>query len=413
MASLRKKIVFKNQQGLDLAGLMELPSSEPKGMVLFAHCFTCGKDVTSASRISRALALQGFGVLRFDFTGLGSSDGDFANTNFSSNVGDLLAAVDFLSKEYRAPEVLIGHSLGGAAVLSVASDVPSCKAVVTIGAPASPDHVMHHFQDQLEQIEKDGQAEVSLGGRPFHIQHQFVEDLRAQNQQQRVRNLGKALLIFHSPIDSTVSVNEAASIYEWAMHPKSFVSLDNADHLLTKAKDAEYVAETVVAWVRRYLIEDSETADAGDKINSGNVLVAEKNQRFTRNVITDDHHWLADEPAKVGGDNFGPDPYELLLASLGACTSMTMRMYANRKKWPVEDIYVSLRHERKHSDDCEGCSEAEKRESRMDVLYRDVRIEGASLTDEQRDRLLEIADKCPVHKTLENNPVIHTALDQS
>ena len=254
MPSLRKKIVFKNKQGLELAGLMELPSREPAGVVLFAHCFTCGKDISSASRISRALADRGFAVLRFDFTGLGSSDGDFANTNFTSNVEDLLSAAEYLSEEYSAPDILVGHSLGGAAVLAVAGELPSCKAVVTIGAPATPAHVVHHFEDKLEQIENEGEMEVDLGGRPFRIQHQFVKDLQEQRQSERVNKLGKALLIFHSPVDSTVSINEAASIYQWAMHPKSFVSLENADHLLSRAADAEYVADTVVAWTKRYLL---------------------------------------------------------------------------------------------------------------------------------------------------------------
>ena len=412
MASLRKKVVFKNKQGLDLAGLMELPSSEPVGVVLFAHCFTCGKDVTSASRISRALSARGFAVLRFDFTGLGSSDGDFANTNFTSNTEDLLSAVEYLSEHYGAPDILVGHSLGGAAVLAVAGHVPSCRAVVTIGAPAAPSHVIHHFEDQLDKIENDGRAEVNLGGRPFSIQHQFVQDLQKQSQEERVHNLGKALLIFHSPVDATVSINEAATIYKWAMHPKSFVSLENADHMLSRGVDAEYVADTLGTWAKRYLLSDSSSSSdtTGKSVNSGQVLIAEKNRRFTRNVMTDDHQWLADEPASLGGDNFGPDPYEMLLASLGACTSMTMRMYANRKEWPVEDIYVSLQHERRHGEDCQECFE-DGRDGKMEVLHRSIRIEGDALTEEQRERLIEIADKCPVHRTLESNPVIKTTLD--
>lgn len=412
MASLRKKVVFKNKHGLDLAGLMELPSAEPVGVVLFAHCFTCGKDITSASRIARALSARGFAVLRFDFTGLGSSDGDFANTNFTSNVDDLLSAVEYLEEHYGAPDVLVGHSLGGAAVLAAAGQVPSCRAVVTIAAPASPAHVIHHFEDRLHEIEGQGEAEVNLGGRPFCIQHQFIQDLQEQSQEERVSKLGKALLVFHSPVDTTVSISEAATIYGWAMHPKSFVSLENADHLLSRAVDAEYVADTLGAWAKRYLFDGSNTASdsAANRVGSGEVLIGEKNQRFTRNVITDDHQWLADEPASMGGDNFGPDPYEMLLASLGACTSMTMRMYANRKEWPVQDIYVSLRHERRHGEDCAECTE-EGQDGRMELLHRSIRIEGDDLTDDQRARLLEIADKCPVHRTLESSPKITTVLD--
>ncbi len=424
MATLRKKVVFQNHQGQSLAGLMELPADSPVGVALFAHCFTCGKDISSASRISRALANRGFAVLRFDFTGLGSSDGDFANTNFSSNVADLVAATEFLREEYSAPDILIGHSLGGAAVLAVAEHVPEAKAVVTIGSPATPSHVIHHFEDKLEQIELEGEAEVDLGGRPFRIQQQFVTDLQSQAQQQRVGKLRKALLIFHSPVDQTVPVEDAAVIYGWARHPKSFVSLDDADHLLSRAADAEYVADTLVAWIKRYLpdhslsevsekrsgqvlIEGNQTA--GTHVANGQLLVAEKNLRFTRHIMTDDHQWYADEPMDVGGDNQGPDPYELLLASLGACTSMTMRMYANRKDWPVEQIYVSLRHENVHSDDCLNCDyKGEPR--KLDVLHRDIRIEGDSLTQEQREKLLEIANKCPVHRTLHNHPVVLSRL---
>ena len=412
MSSLRKKVVFKNKEGSDLAGLMELPATEPVGVVLFAHCFTCGKDVSSASRISRALAGHGFAVLRFDFTGLGSSDGDFANTNFTSNIDDLLSAVAFLEAEYSAPDILVGHSLGGAAVLAVAASVPSCKAVVTIGAPATPAHVTHHFSNKLADIKKEGEIEVDLGGRPFRIQQQFVEDIQEQDQEKRIHKLGKALLIFHSPIDATVSINEAATIYQWAVHPKSFVSLENADHLLSRGVDAKYVADTLVAWITRFLPKDQAVpADTSSSLPAqGQVLVSEKNQRFTRNIMTDDHQWLADEPSSFGGDNFGPDPYEMLLASLGACTSMTMRMYANRKGWPVDDIHVSLHYERKHGDDCTECFE-DGREGKLDLITRSVRFEGDNLTAEQKDRLLEIADKCPVHRTLENQPLIKTVLD--
>ena len=424
MATLRKKVIFQNHQGQSLAGLMELPADNPVGVALFAHCFTCGKDISSASRISRALANRGFAVLRFDFTGLGSSDGDFANTNFTSNVEDLIAATEFLRQEYKAADLLIGHSLGGAAVLAVAEHVPEARAVVTIGAPASPAHVIHHFEDKLELIEREGEAEVDLGGRPFRIQQQFIADLQSQAQQQRVSKLRKALLIFHSPVDQTVSVDDAAVIYGWAKHPKSFVTLDDADHLLSRAADAEYVADTLVAWTKRYLpvVDEADQAapsagqarsDKGQEprvhVANGQVLVAEKNLRFTRHILTDDHQWDADEPRDVGGDNQGPDPYEMLLAALGACTSMTMRMYANRKDWPVQQIYVSLRHENIHSDDCLNCDyEGEPR--KLDVLHRDIRIEGDNLTQEQREKLLEIANKCPVHRTLHNQPVIKSRL---
>ncbi len=411
MGSQRKKVSFLNSEGERLAGLLELPAdAEPAGYVLFAHCFTCGKDISSASRISRALAAKGYAVLRFDFTGLGSSDGDFANTNFSSNVEDLVSATHYLREEYEAPDVLIGHSLGGAAVIAAAHFVPEAKAVVTIGAPATPAHVMHHFQEQLEVIEQRGTAEVHLGGRPFTIKKQFVDDLQEQNQENAAAGLKKALLIFHSPIDVTVSIDEAAKIYGWAKHPKSFVSLDNADHLLSRPADAEYVADALVAWVKRYL-KKAQDSDQQPSLNRGNVLVAEKNQRFTRSIYTDDHRWYADEPSSVGGDNQGPDPYEMLLASLGACTSMTIRMYANHKQWPLQDVYVGLKHQRVHSDDCEHC-EYKGDAKQLDVIERTIRFEGESLTEEQIDRLLEIADRCPVHRSLENDIEVITELDE-
>ena len=393
-----------------MSAKLELPITKPpQHFAVFAHCFTCGKDISSASRISRALAGYGYAVLRFDFTGLGSSDGDFANTNFSSNVGDLVSATNFLREEFEAPDVLIGHSLGGAAVLAAARFVPEARAVVTIGSPATPAHVMHNFDEQLSIIAQQGLAEVHLGGRSFTIKQQFVDDLKEHSQQEAVGKLKKALLIFHSPIDVTVSIDEAGKIFGWAKHPKSFVSLDNADHLLSRPADAEYVADTIVAWVKRYL-RKAVDADKVSGVTPGNVLVVEKNQKFTRGIYTDTHHFLADEPKRVGGDDRGPDPYEMLLASLGACTSMTMRMYANRKQWPVEAICVSLTHKRVHSDDCEDC-EYEGDPGQLDVIERIIRIEGVDLTTDQHERLLDIADKCPVHRSLENDIQVLTSQD--
>jgi len=411
MASQREKVNFRNSQDHMLAGLMEFPAEQPRGYVLFAHCFTCGKDISSASRIARALANQGFAVLRFDFTGLGGSDGDFANTNFSSNVGDLVSAANFLREEFEAPDVLIGHSLGGAAALAAAHFVPEARAVVTIGSPATPAHVTHLFTGQLPAIEAQGLAEVHLGGRPFTISQQFVDDVKEQEQQQAVSKLKKALLVFHSPIDVTVNIDEAGKIFTWAKHPKSFITLDNADHLLSRPADAEYVADTIVAWVKRYVSKTADTSDA-PKVPRGNVLVAERNHKFTRSIYTDDHHLLADEPRQMGGDNLGPDPYELLLAALGACTSMTMRMVAKRKQWPVDDICVSLEHKRVHSEDCEQC-DYEGEAKQLDVIERTIRIEGDELSGEQREKLLEIADKCPVHRSLENDIRVITVEETS
>lgn len=404
MAANREKITFTNNEGLQLAGLLEKPSGDACGYVLFAHCFTCGKDIAAATRIGRALAEKGYATLRFDFTGLGSSDGDFANTNFSSNVDDLIAAADFLRENYAAPVLLIGHSLGGAAVLSAAGRIDECKAVATIGAPSDPGHVAHQFGCDIDTIRDQGVAEVSLAGRPFTIKKQFLEDIESNKLKQDIENLNKALLVFHSPIDATVSVNEAASIYAAAKHPKSFVSLDKADHLLTKKEDAEYVADTITAWIARYLPREGKDNIASPK--SGSVLIQERNKQFLRDVITDDHFFQVDEPIKAGGSNVGPDPYELLLASLGACTSMTIRMYANHKQWDLKYVDVTLSHSREHSKDCTHC---EEQSQQIDVIDRSISFTG-DLNESQIKRLLEIADKCPVHKTLHNTIDVRTKL---
>lgn len=386
-------IEFLGRQG-KLAGSLELPATPPRGFALFAHCFSCGKDSLAAARISRQLAELGIGVLRFDFTGLGGSEGDFANSHFSSNIEDLVAAADHLRESYAAPSLLIGHSLGGTAVLAAAERIDEAEAVVTIGAPASPDHVIAQFGADVAKLESEGKAEVTLGGRNFLIDRGFVEDLRQHPMETRIRRLRKALLIMHSPIDATVNIEEAGNIFEAALHPKSFVSLDGADHLLRRREDAEFVASTIAGWATRYFRADDTRIE--EQIDPGEVLVTEGNQQFLRHVYTDDHDWLSDEPTRVGGDNSGPDPYELLLAALGSCTSMTLRMYANRKKWSVSNIRVTLSHERDHGADCERCDQPNQV---IDVIKRSIQVDG-DLDETQKARMLEIADRCPVHRTL-------------
>lgn len=402
----RTKLEFPGSEGLSIAGLLETPATNPKAFALFAHCFTCGKDVVAASRISRSLVAQGYAVLRFDFTGLGNSDGDFANSNFSSNVADLVHAANYLREHYQAPSLLIGHSLGGAAVLAGAHNVPEAVGVVTIAAPSNPEHVAKQFACDVELIEKNGMAEVTLAGRKFTIKKQFLDDLSGQKMPQRIAELKKALLVFHSPSDSTVSVDEAANIFTAAKHPKSFVSLENADHLLSKAEDAEYVASVIAAWSVRFLgpVELIRTNESS--LEKGHVRIGEKNTQFTRTVLSDTHSWLADEPSSLGGADLGPDPYEHLLAALGTCTSMTIRMYANRKKIPLDDVVVDLHHDREHITDCDGCDDTPHK---IDVLQRYVTLKG-ELSDVQRQRLLEIADRCPVHKTLCGDIEIRTEL---
>lgn len=399
---MRQKIEFTSHQ-VQLSGLLETPESEPIAYALFAHCFTCGKDIAAASRIARALTEQGIAVLRFDFTGLGNSDGDFANTNFSSNIQDLLAACDFLRSHYQAPTMLIGHSLGGAAVLAAASQVAEAKAVVTIGAPYGAAHVAHNFSSAIDTINAEGEAEVKLGVRTFKIKKQFLDDIEQYKDIHFGENK-KALLVMHAPLDATVSLSDAEKIYKTAKHPKSFISLDGADHLLTKKHDAVYVAGVIAAWATRYLPAGEKSVK--DNISSGHVQVEEKDHRFTQHVNSDNHYWLADEPTAMGGSNTGPDPYEHLLAALGACTSMTLRMYAERSKIPLDHVKVELQHQRQHGKDCENC---ESSGHTIDVITRQISLDG-DLSDAQRKRLLEIADKCPVHKTLHGDLRIESHL---
>ena len=401
---MKNKVEFVSN-GVTLRGMLESPDQNVSNYALFAHCFTCGKDIAAASRIARALTEKGIAVLRFDFTGLGNSDGDFSNTNYSSNVEDLKAAADFLKLNYRAPSLLIGHSLGGAAVLSVAHQLPEVKAIATIGAPHEAQHVVHNFAADVDTINQEGQAEVTLGFRKFVIKKQFIDDV-AQSES-KIGSLKKALLVMHSPMDSTVNIAEAEKIYKDAKHPKSFVSLDNADHLVSNKCDADYIATTIAAWASRYIELPTEERVSKD-VHKGHVYVEEKDHKFAQNVYSDSHHWLADEPTTVGGNNSGPDPYEHLLAALGTCTSMTIRMYANRKKWPLENIGINLYHERSYNKDCQQCDEAPQQ---IDYLNREITLEG-DLDNEQREKLLEIADKCPVHKTLHEHLVVNTKLGE-
>ena len=406
----RLKASFKNSQGESLSGLLETPNSETKAYALFAHCFTCSKDIAAASRITRALANKGIAVLRFDFTGLGNSDGDFANTNFSSNISDLIQAANHLKENYAAPVMIIGHSLGGAAVLAAAHEIPSLKAVVTVGAPSTGHHVEHLFSHAKEEIVENDEALVDLAGRKFTIKKQFVEDINKYNDVEHISQLNKALLVLHSPIDETVSIDEAAKIYSAAKHPKSFISLDKADHLLSRREDSEYVASIISSWAARYLdifdVNHEASSGTAPKIESGHVLVTEQNKKFTRKIYTEDHQLIADEPLSANGSNLGPNPYELLLAALGACTSMTMRMYATRKNLNLDNIEVTMKHDHIHAEDCSDC---DSKTGLVDKIEKTIKLEG-NLTDSERQRLLEIADMCPVHKTLHNEIQIKTQL---
>jgi len=407
MAQL-KKIIFEGTDG-NLAGSLELPGGTPKAFALFAHCFTCSKDVFAAKRIASGLTEAGIAVLRFDFTGLGNSEGDFANTHFSSNVEDLLKAANYLRENYQAPEILIGHSLGGAAVLSGAGEIPEAKVVVTIGAPFDPGHVVHNFGGKIEEIKKEGIAEVTLAGRKFNIKKEFLEDLESQDLASKIKNLRKALLIFHAPEDSYVGIDNAGNIFQAAKHPKSFVSLFGADHLLTKKADANYVAEVIATWAGRY-IEGNGAAhpETALQLGAGETLVMENGKgKFSQYVNSGGHILVADEPESVGGENTGPTPYDFLLTALGACSTMTMRIYADFKKLPLERVAVKLSHQKIHAEDCADC---ETKGGKLDEIFKEIEIIGDDLTEENRQSIKAIASKCPVHRTLISEVKIRTKL---
>lgn len=396
---------FPNAQGHTLSALLQQPDGEPNSYALFAHCFTCSKESRAARWISDALAARGIAVLRFDFTGLGSSEGEFANTDFSSNVEDLVAAADHLRTGRGAPVLLIGHSLGGAAVLAAAGRIPEAQAVVTIGAPSDPSHVANLFADRIAEIRQCGVGEVSVGGRSFRIRRDFLDDVAEQRLLDRLATIRKALLILHSPIDQVVSIDNASAIFTASRHPKSFVSLDGADHLLSRRQDAQYAGDVIAAWAGRYLDQAPPTQPAAG--SPGQVTVSETGQgRFGQSVVMGEHRLVADEPVDVGGLDSGPSPYDLLLAALGACTAMTLRMYADRKNLPLEHVSVLLRHAKIHAADCRTC---ETSQGQIDRIERTITLDG-DLDETTRTRLLEIADKCPVHRTLTSEVDIRTEL---
>jgi putative redox protein len=389
------RLQFSGSDGSELAAALDLPDREPAAYALFAHCFTCGKDVLAARRIAAGLTARGMAVLRFDFTGLGASEGEFANSTFSSNVADIVLAADHLRRTRRAPAILIGHSLGGAAVLAAAARIPEAKAVATIAAPSDPAHVTHLFADRVADIRTQGSVEVSLAGRPFHIKREFLDDIAEHNLMGQIAELRKALLILHSPTDDIVGIDNATRIFVAAKHPKSFISLSGADHLLSRKSDADYVADVIASWVQRYL--EAAPTGAVDDAGPRSVVVREtRRSKFQQIVTVGPHRLIADEPSTAGGDDTGPGPYDFLLAALGACTSMTLRLYADRKALPLDRVAVTLRHSRIHAEDCAEC---ETKTGMIDQIEREIAMDGA-LDPEQRGRLMDIADKCPVHRTL-------------
>lgn len=402
------KAEFEGHSGAKLAARLDLPAGRIRAWALFAHCFTCSKDSLAARRISGELASAGFAVMRFDFTGLGSSGGEFASTNFSSNLEDLRAAADWLTTHYEGPQILIGHSLGGAAVLAIAGDIGSVKAVATLGAPAEASHVIHNFGEHVEDIQASGEAKVDLGGRTFTIQRQFIEDLKDTRLTDRIGHMKKPLLVMHAPLDQVVGIDNASAIFTAAKHPKSFVSLDGADHLLTDPADANYVAGVVATWAARYLLAE---APRKEDEPVEDVVVGETGQgRFQVSVQAGPHRFLADEPADVGGADTGPSPYDLMSAALGACTAMTLRMYVRHKKLELGLVTVTVRHNKVHAADCLECTDGERaRGGKIDRFERMISIDGG-VPEGLADKIVEIAGKCPVHRTLEHGAKVATKI---
>ena len=399
-----QKVFFPNNSGHNLAAKIEFPDKQiPHTFALFAHCFTCNKNLTAVRNIAKALTKEGFAIMRFDFTGLGESEGAFENTNFSSNIGDLIAATNFLKENYQAPKLLIGHSLGGAAVVCAATQLPEVKAVATIGAPFDPSHVSHLFNHKISEIETEGIAEVNIGGQTFTVKQQFLEDINKSRLTRNLNELNKALLIMHSPQDNIVEIENAAQFYQYAQHPKSFISLDGADHLLTNKSDSIYVGNTIASWVQRYI----EIPEPSFPPSTNDVTIhLNRADGFTTQIVTGKHQLIADEPISFGGNDFGPSPYDLVTAGLGTCTAMTLHLYAKRKKWDLESVTIDINHGKIHAEDCENCEDPSKK---IDHFDKTIVLNG-NLDDQQKQRLLEIADRCPVHKTLSQSSIIHSKL---
>jgi uncharacterized OsmC-like protein/alpha-beta hydrolase superfamily lysophospholipase len=404
-----QKLTFQNERGERLAARLDMPIDEkPRAFALFAHCFTCTKNLNAVFHINQALTRRGIAVLRFDFTGLGESEGDFSETNFRTNVSDLVSAANFLASNFEAPKLLIGHSLGGAAVLQAAAHIPSGVAVATIAAPFELGDLRRHLGSSVKKLEERGETSITLAGKTFVITKQFLDDLEQTRMEDSIRNLGRALLVFHSPRDTVVDIENAGRIFQAAKHPKSFVSLDQSDHLLSDRMDARYLGEVLAAWAGKFMRELEHPVLPDRDLTDNRVTVRTGKVGYQTEITANEHHLIADEPVSVGGANTGPTPYDYLVAALGACTSMTLRMYSDRKQLPLDAAVVRLRHHKIHAADCAECS---TKEGMVDVIEREIELIG-SLEETQRKRLLEIADRCPVHRTLHSQILVKTRLKE-
>jgi len=405
---MQNRISFESSSGSALAGVLHTPDAgKPRAFAVFAHCFTCTKNARAAYHIANALCSEGIAALRFDFTGLGQSEGDFSDTHFSSNVEDLVAAARYLERAQQSPALLVGHSLGGTACLAAAHQIESVKAVVTLGAPADAQHVLKFIQDDAETIERRGEARVNLGGQTFTIRKDFVDDIRSQAVSDGIRKLRRALLVMHSPVDEFVPVAEAARIYASAMHPKSFISLDDADHLLSRERDSAYAGKVLSAWAARYIGDALTPIEPAPFMPARVTAVGHSDQMFRVSINANGHPLLGDEPERQGGLDTGPTPYDYLSAALASCTVMTLNMYSRHKNLPLESVQVSIEHGKIHAEDCKDC---ETRKGHIDRFQKHIELRG-ELTPDQRQRLLEIADRCPVHRTLSGEVIIDGSLD--
>ena len=402
---IKERVKFKNRNNYELSGIVQLPDRVHQGFALFAHCFTCTKNLKAIGHISDSLVKCGIGVLRFDFTGLGESEGEFSDTNFSSNIDDILDACEFLKNNYEPPSILIGHSLGGAAVLQAAGDIESCRAIVTIASPSNPEHVTKHFCN-IGEIEEKGEAEVKIAGRSFNIKKQLIDNLKDQKLLKRVNNLDKALLILHSPFDNIVGVNNAAELYEAARHPKSYISLDKADHMLSDPEDSKYVGFLIAAWVSKYLDKYEDEEVNFPSLKGKQVSVHTRQDGFFSTINANGHYMYSDEPEEYGGTDQGPSPYDLLLASLGSCINMTLKIYADRKGISFDSVTTRLNHKKIHAKDCEEC---ETEEGRIDLIEEEIEI-GGEVSEEELEKLHVISGKCPVSKTLTNEVAIRSKI---